>query len=369
MILVSGGAKNMTSLSTFGRCILGAALAALVLSGPPDAYAVVVFDNFSDLNDTANPTWTHLDAAVATTGQTWDASTGAYRLHSPTLMTGGSTSPGVEGYDFVGAHVGPAFTDVRVTADIVDFVPPGFQSAFFAVGARMNGVNLPPSEANGLEFRGYSYQYEGTARQGLGEMVLTIMNGSGLKDIGSFPLTLDPAIDYRVVFEVVGNTLHGQVFEVTDVANGGIVGAMVADQFRDLDANPPGDDDYDGPLNPVRPFIPYTSGFSGVYGVGHIFFTDPDFTIDNFKSESIGGLTGDYNENGVVDAADYVMWRNGDSPDDSQAGYDAWRANFGSTAGSGSGLGSGGAVPEPASAVLVIVGLVSLWLGRRNASR
>lgn len=46
--------------------------------------------------------------------------------------------------------------------------------------------------------------------------------------------------------------------------------------------------------------------------------------------------TGDYNSNGVVDAADYVAWRNdpatfGGSP----GGYDTWRANFGSTGGGG----------------------------------
>jgi hypothetical protein len=69
------------------------------------------------------------------------------------------------------------------------------------------------------------------------------------------------------------------------------------------------------------------------------------------------GVAGDYNGNGKVDAADYVLWRNGDSPDDSQAGYNLWKANFGNPPGSGSALGSG-VVPEPSS--LVLVGLVCL---------
>ena len=45
---------------------------------------------------------------------------------------------------------------------------------------------------------------------------------------------------------------------------------------------------------------------------------------------------GDYNKNGVVDAADYVLWRKGDLAADSngdtvvdQTDYDFWRANFG----------------------------------------
>jgi hypothetical protein len=56
-------------------------------------------------------------------------------------------------------------------------------------------------------------------------------------------------------------------------------------------------------------------------------------------------LPGDYNGNGTVDAADYVLWRNGGplqndttpasvGPED----YDVWRANFGRTFGSGASL-------------------------------
>ena len=65
--------------------------------------------------------------------------------------------------------------------------------------------------------------------------------------------------------------------------------------------------------------------------------TDTDIT--GFTTE-VGKLTiqngsGDYNSNGVVDAADYVLWRKnpggfGGTP----AGYDAWRAKFGSSAAS-----------------------------------
>src|SRR4029078_3739764 len=39
-------------------------------------------------------------------------------------------------------------------------------------------------------------------------------------------------------------------------------------------------------------------------------------------------LEGDYNGNGVVDAADYVWWRKNDG---GAAGYSIWRANFGRT--------------------------------------
>jgi T5SS/PEP-CTERM-associated repeat protein len=83
------------------------------------------------------------------------------------------------------------------------------------------------------------------------------------------------------------------------------------------------------------------------------------------------GLPGDYNHNGVVDAADYVVWRKGlgtiYTPDD----YNVWRANFGQTAGSGSGsVATAGlpssAVPEPAAWLILLTGLVML-VSRRTA--
>jgi hypothetical protein len=75
------------------------------------------------------------------------------------------------------------------------------------------------------------------------------------------------------------------------------------------------------------------------------------------------GVPGDYNNNGVVDAADYVLWRKGgplanevppfDDNITNQDDYNAWRANFGN-GGSGSGSLSGaGSVPEPASVALL----------------
>jgi hypothetical protein len=82
-----------------------------------------------------------------------------------------------------------------------------------------------------------------------------------------------------------------------------------------------------------------------------------------------GGVPGDYNNNGIVDAADYTLWRNNlNGPSTalqnrnplnvgniSQADYTFWKQRFGSTSGSGS-VGTS-PVPEPAACWLLIVGL------------
>jgi hypothetical protein len=78
-------------------------------------------------------------------------------------------------------------------------------------------------------------------------------------------------------------------------------------------------------------------------------------------------LSGDYNQDGSVDAADYVVWRksvgqagpglaadgNGDQNVD-QGDYEIWRANFGSAIERAYSAVRSLAVPEPATAVLFL---------------
>jgi hypothetical protein len=72
---------------------------------------------------------------------------------------------------------------------------------------------------------------------------------------------------------------------------------------------------------------------------------------------------GDHNNDGAVDAADYVVWRKNDI--DGTQGYIDWRTNFGS---GGAALGSSAAaVPEPASVLLVICMLAVGTLFRRRS--
>ena len=81
------------------------------------------------------------------------------------------------------------------------------------------------------------------------------------------------------------------------------------------------------------------------------------------------GLAGDFNGNGIVDVADYALWRNtlgqnvsaGQGADGNgngvvdQADYDLWKTNFGNSNSQSSNLS---AVPEPSTGILILLTLL-----------
>src|SRR5262249_47488011 len=91
--------------------------------------------------------------------------------------------------------------------------------------------------------------------------------------------------------------------------------------------------------------------------------------IDDISAALIAtpSLPGDYNHDGIVDAADYTVWRDslgeagtGLAADGDNDGavtmldYQVWQQNFGQSSG-GMGARHGGVVPEPTSRVLALL--------------
>jgi hypothetical protein len=104
---------------------------------------------------------------------------------------------------------------------------------------------------------------------------------------------------------------------------------------------------------------PYTWDLSKLYTTGEVTLA------------AIAILPGDYNGNGIVDAADYIIWR---QTDGTPAGYNAWRTYFGQPSGSGTGATAGSTgkatVPEPAIiGVFAIVGIGFTLCGGRATRR
>jgi predicted carbohydrate-binding protein with CBM5 and CBM33 domain len=108
--------------------------------------------------------------------------------------------------------------------------------------------------------------------------------------------------------------------------------------------------------------------------VGEVFFSTSDLMI-----APPSFLAGDYNQDHVVDAADYTVWRNhlgaaaGSLPNDVDGGvigaaqYARWKVNFGNALGVGSAGASPSQVPEPGTWLLaaIIAVVWPSWRGRR----
>ena len=100
--------------------------------------------------------------------------------------------------------------------------------------------------------------------------------------------------------------------------------------------------------------------------LGPVLPLDVDYSANSvvLKVIAAAGVSGDYNSNGTVDAADYVLWRNGGplqndpTPDVQPADYDFWRSRFGNTAGNSSSTPTG--VPEPMSLVTLLIGIMAM---------
>jgi hypothetical protein len=90
---------------------------------------------------------------------------------------------------------------------------------------------------------------------------------------------------------------------------------------------------------------------------GAVTVSDPNWVLQTngtntaIELKYVAAPDADYNNDGIIDAADYVLWRKtpanfGGDP----GGYNNWKQNFGEPS---PGSGGGGAVPEPTTIMLV----------------
>jgi fibronectin-binding autotransporter adhesin len=194
------------------------------------------------------------------------------------------------------------------------------------------------------------------------------LGGTGTIGDGLDPLTvavnaggaLAPGSGGIGTLSVVGDVTFADATSIFKVeANGATVSADVLAVTGNLTLNGAGlSASLLGGSLPSGPFTiaTYTGTLSGT-------FTAPSGIAVNYSTPgqikitiNSLGITGDYNGNGVVDAADYVLWRKSPGTFGGPGGYDTWRSRFGNISGSG----SGGAVPEPSA--LVLMSLASLTL-------
>lgn len=148
-------------------------------------------------------------------------------------------------------------------------------------------------------------------------------------------------------------------------------------QWHTLNSNAFGDQDTLDTNNLWK--IPANGNFTdlriSVNAFNTVFTDQLQLRVDNISVIRQSVVPGDYNANGTVDAADYVLWRNGGplqnevatmgsvTPED----YTEWRAHFGNT--SGAGFGSASAVPEPSCFAVMLIGTAIVGSRRKCRQR
>jgi hypothetical protein len=166
-------------------------------------------------------------------------------------------------------------------------------------------------------------------------------------------LDTEPLLTLSVLGDEPG--AEPQLFDVCAAGGMPSVGGCVAVLWLDENGMP---------LEPFGAINPAVLRFEAL--VGH---------FSTYSIVAAATLPGDFNNDGRIDAADYVVWR---KTDGTQTGYDAWRSRFGSSQGQGSGsagyaLGASAKalsteVPEPATASLMIFATaICRWLASRIA--
>lgn len=93
------------------------------------------------------------------------------------------------------------------------------------------------------------------------------------------------------------------------------------------------------------------TGFNGTVTISYVAGTGNDVMLSLIAA----ALAGDHNADGIVDAADFVLWRKTNA--NGMQGYFDWVHNFGKTAGDSGGAGSNSNVPEPAGFAMILFAL------------
>jgi hypothetical protein len=239
--------NNLTP--TMAAAVLAAVL-TLAIQMPANASLAqypngAYYNNFSSGTDAG---WTHLSIFALSTGQTWSAATGAYRITAPP----NGYNPGTGQYGFVGSAVtGLTIGNGFVQSDVVAWNGPGPFGAF-GVGSRLANFGTP------LGLTGYAIVYEPYGNSLAGDLRLERLGPPGIfNNLGAINLSLTPGNQYTFTLETTDSTIVGSIWNV------GQVGTSLVGQVTATDAT-------------------YSSGGVALFAVCQAPMPTVDTTFDNY---------------------------------------------------------------------------------------
>ncbi len=263
---------------------------------------------------------------------------------------------GVQGQEDPG-DPGEAPVPFTVTLDVPQLAAAGSARAFEFTNFQFNLYLVPIGDpvsdysANVLanDYENYTYEHAsgGGSGRGGGYHPPKYIRGPGDTYSATYTNVTQPPTNLDAIFHFSGADVAGVPLAMSVLNDGAYSLTLTADA--------------DPSHNPVTPGAPLTSGlYTLEFQTGSLAGSQVTFTV--------APLLGDFNNDGVVDAADYLVWRKGLGTTYTQTDYDVWRVHFGATAGIGASALANVTVPEPAMLVMLIVATAGSCLLRRRAA-
>ena len=181
-----------------------------------------------------------------------------------------------------------------------------------------------------------------------------------------------PNTTYLFVGKLSGNGADANMLQASLLPSGSVVGNFTDPSFPWMLTAHGG-----AGYNPILTQLQFRSTFEGNFTVGNLWLGN----ATAFFTPTAASM-GDYNNDGMVDATDYLIWRNtmgqsgaglaADGNGNNQidpADYDVWQRNFGVATGFGAAAVASAPVPEPTSSSLLILSSVYIAYARIGARR
>ena len=160
---------------------------------------------------------------------------------------------------------------------------------------------------------------------------------------------------YLFVGKIAGNGTEANTLQASLFAEGAAVGKFTDPSFEWMLTAESSPD-----FNPVITQLQFASLYEANYTVSNVWTGG----AHEFFAPTPADM-GDFNEDGMVDAADYVVWRRGLGTIYTAAHYNVWRIHYGEVVDGGSSAAIAASIPEPAAFISLLPLLFFLAIAGR----